>query len=68
MVFEVRIEVTSGEERRGRHGAGPKTCFWSAGNILFLDLVTGYLDLFVKILKNCTLLMGILFCMCFILP
>ena len=36
-------------------------CSWSVGNILFLDLVTGYLDLFVKILYDYTLLIGIYF-------
>lgn len=63
MLLEVRVEVTSGEERGGRDGAGPKSSFWNAGNVLFLDLLAGYLDLFVKILKDCTLLIGVLFCM-----
>ena len=36
-------------------------CSWSVGNILFLDLLTGYLDLFVKIPYDYTLLIGIYF-------
>ena len=34
---------------------------WSVGNILFLNLVTGYLDLFVKIPYDYTLLIGVYF-------